>query len=84
MKVAVNTSHGTAIVRVFENPISLYAILEAAGVRNTDFDTVEVDGLQIGGFSNNNPEKRDLRLKTFLIRCTDAIPSVRLLRRAAA
>lgn len=84
MEVAVSTNRGTEIVPVPENPISLYEILEAAGVQNVDFDAVEVDGLRIGGFSKNNPEKRELRLKTFLVRCTDAIPFVRLLRRVVA
>lgn len=84
MKVAVSTNRGTVVVRVLENPISLYALLSAAGVQGADFDTVEVNGLRIGGFSNNDPKKRELRLKTFLVRCTDVLSSVHLLRRSAA
>ena len=84
MKIEVSTNRKTTIVRVFENPISLDVLLNAAGVRDTEFDAVEVDGIRIGGFSNNDPKKRDLLLKTFFVRCTDELSSVRLLRRAAA
>lgn len=84
MRIAVSTKKGTAIVKVLQNPVNLYAVLEAAGVQDMDFDAVEVDGLRIGGFSNDDPEKRELRLKTFCVRCTNELSSVRLLKKAAA
>lgn len=84
MRIAVKTKQTTAIVKVLQNPVSLYAVLDAAGVRDLDFDAVEVDGIRIGGFSNDDPEKRDLMLKSFSVRCTDMLSSVRLLKRAAA